>query len=376
MIRSGWAWRARLIASAPPVAAQDGVPFGLQGGADQLDGERIVVDGQERSRSVCLVWTRRWIVSRNSVRADRLDDVLRGAEREPLAALVEHRDDDDGDVLDGRVLLGACEDVPAVELWQDDVQDDARRPQSTSKLQAGRAVPRDSNIETGRRQVELEGDRPTPDRPRRPERSAASRRAARTVVSATGIDESVVGSGVSGGASAAALARAFGRVKVNVLPDAELALDRDLPTVQLHEALRAGPGPARCPPAVAPIWPTWRNSSKTCAWSSGAIPMPVSRTATWTPPSTIRAETSTCPPSGVNFTALESRLKTTCLTFRSSASMRSSAGSTSSDERDAVVARPLAEHGQAVVERLGQGERAQLELHPSRPRPWTGRGCR
>jgi hypothetical protein len=37
----------------------------------------------------------------------------------------------------------------------------------------------------------------------------------------------------------------------------------------------------------------------------------------------------TCPPSGVNFTALDSRLKTTCLTLRSSASMTSIVGSTS-----------------------------------------------
>ena len=44
---------------------------------------------------------------------------------------------------------------------------------------------------------------------------------------------------------------------------------------------------------------------------------------TWTSPSTSRATTSTRPRSGVNFTALDSRLKITCLTLRSSASIRS-----------------------------------------------------
>src|SRR5438105_2673320 len=67
---------------------------------------------------------------------------------------------------------------------------------------------------------------------------------------------------------------------------------------------------------------------------SGGIPTPVSQTETSTPsapawPSPIRGARGsprctsmpTRPPSGVNLTALDSRLKTTCFTLRSSASI-------------------------------------------------------
>src|SRR5687768_14305608 len=64
--------------------------------------------------------------------------------------------------------------------------------------------------------------------------------------------------------------------------------------------------------------PTCLNSSNTAAWSSGAMPMPVSRTVTSSAPFCFRAETWTLPPSGVNFTALESRFSMICLNLRSS----------------------------------------------------------
>src|SRR5207244_1561850 len=54
-----------------------------------------------------------------------------------------------------------------------------------------------------------------------------------------------------------------------------------------------------------------------------------SRTHTTTSSPAARALTSTCPPRSVNFTALVSRLKSTCLSLRSSASMTPMPGSTS-----------------------------------------------
>ena len=65
--------------------------------------------------------------------------------------------------------------------------------------------------------------------------------------------------------------------------------------------------------------PCW-NESKIRSWSAGSIPMPVSVTVTATSSSLAPAPaTSTLPPSGVNFTALLSRLSSTCLSRSSSA---------------------------------------------------------
>jgi hypothetical protein len=64
------------------------------------------------------------------------------------------------------------------------------------------------------------------------------------------------------------------------------------------------------------------------AWSSGAMPTPVSRTAVVTTPSAAVTVTPTRPPSGVNFTALERRFNRICFTFRSSATMSATPGST------------------------------------------------
>ena len=48
------------------------------------------------------------------------------------------------------------------------------------------------------------------------------------------------------------------------------------------------------------------------------MPIPVSLTAICTPASVAKAATEIRPPSGVNFTALDSRLSRICLTLRSS----------------------------------------------------------
>src|SRR5262249_18751836 len=62
--------------------------------------------------------------------------------------------------------------------------------------------------------------------------------------------------------------------------------------------------------------------------SSGAMPIPVSVTAISTKPSAGCAVTAIRPPSGVNLTALERRLRSTCLTFRSSPTSSPRRGST------------------------------------------------
>src|SRR5256886_9947679 len=68
----------------------------------------------------------------------------------------------------------------------------------------------------------------------------------------------------------------------------------------------------------------WKNVSKTLLWSSGAIPIPLSVTEIWKYPELPKgpdcvggrsagpAWIKTCPPAGVNFTELESRLTTHC----------------------------------------------------------------
>src|SRR3989475_3232003 len=77
--------------------------------------------------------------------------------------------------------------------------------------------------------------------------------------------------------------------------------------------------PSPVPSAFFSAVPTWRNSSNTASWSSGAMPIPVSLTDTSTDPSRGTAPTSMRPPSGVNLIAFESRFNTTCRIFRSSA---------------------------------------------------------
>ena len=71
-----------------------------------------------------------------------------------------------------------------------------------------------------------------------------------------------------------------------------------------------------------------------------------------------RACTSTRPPSGVNLTALVSRLSRICLNLRSSATISPSSGSTCCAERDAVALRALAHQRHRVGERRRRGRRS------------------
>src|SRR5215211_3500043 len=78
--------------------------------------------------------------------------------------------------------------------------------------------------------------------------------------------------------------------------------------------------------AVRP--PCWK-ASKIRSRSSAATPTPVSETVTSTSLGSARARTSMRPPSGVNFTAFDSRLTITCLTRSSSACTCPTPGATS-----------------------------------------------
>src|SRR5262249_24545232 len=76
----------------------------------------------------------------------------------------------------------------------------------------------------------------------------------------------------------------IGRRKVKVEP-APSALDTQIlpPCSSMNFRHKVSPRPVPC--CRAALEPTWRNSSKTASWSSGAIPIPVSLTDTSTPPS-------------------------------------------------------------------------------------------
>src|SRR5438067_4121490 len=108
-----------------------------------------------------------------------------------------------------------------------------------------------------------------------------------------------------------------GSVKVNVLPSPRVLSIQIRPPCSSTNRLESAsprPVPSRCSAPTSVCW----NSSKIRSWSSGATPGPVSATETQTSPSTRAERISTLPPAGVNLTAFESRLKTTCRIRRSS----------------------------------------------------------
>ena len=145
-------------------------------------------------------------------------------------------------------------------------------------------------------------------------------------------------------------------------PLAELAVDPDPAAVQLDEPLRereaeAGSLPLldRRPRSAGTPRRSARDPRRRCR-DRCRRPRPAPRR------STRAALTSTAPPSGVNFTAFESRLKITCRIRRSSPSTTSTSGSAASASRTPSFDRPLAHHHDAALERLAQRERRDLEL--------------
>ena len=106
---------------------------------------------------------------------------------------------------------------------------------------------------------------------------------------------------------------ATGSVNTNLLPSPGLLSTQIRPlcsSTKRFDSASPSPVPSRCSLPAAACW----NSSKIRTWSSSAMPGPSSVTETRTSPLTRAAVTSIAPPGGLNLTAFESRLKTTCLT--------------------------------------------------------------
>ena len=96
------------------------------------------------------------------------------------------------------------------------------------------------------------------------------------------------------------------------------------------------------------------------------MPTPVSLTDTSTTPSTGTARTSIRPPSGVNLIALDRRFRTHLPDLPLVGADLLQPLIDGQAQGDAPPARPLAHQGQGVVERRGQVEVRQLQLHPPR----------
>ena len=98
---------------------------------------------------------------------------------------------------------------------------------------------------------------------------------------------------------------------------------------------------------------------------SGAIPMPVSLTEISTEPSACLALIPIRPPSGVNFTALDSKLSSICLIFLSSPTKSPRRSSTvTSRLMPCFVARSRTKVRALSIAR-GRSNVANLQLHPT-----------
>ena len=113
---------------------------------------------------------------------------------------------------------------------------------------------------------------------------------------------------------------------------------------------------------AAPRPPCWKDS-KISSRSSGAMPMPVSDTDTTSSPASRWARTPTAPPAGVNFTALPTRLTTTCLKRSSSDSTSPTSSATSRVRSMPPAGGPLAHHRHGVLQRGGHREHGGLQPH-------------
>ena len=96
------------------------------------------------------------------------------------------------------------------------------------------------------------------------------------------------------------------------------------------------------------------------------MPMPVSRTLTCASSPARRASTVTDPPSGVNFTALVSRFRITCLSLRSSAWAMPRLGSMSHASEIAWLAARSRTIATPCSIRSAQRDRFEVELHLAR----------
>src|SRR5215510_14042251 len=92
--------------------------------------------------------------------------------------------------------------------------------------------------------------------------------------------------------------------------------------------------------------------------------MPVSLTEISTVPLACLALIPIRPPSGVNFTALESRLRRICLILRSSPTKSPRRSSNCNVEVDAMLGSPLPHKGAGIIYCQREIERSNLKLHP------------
>src|SRR6202035_1760125 len=65
----------------------------------------------------------------------------------------DYRDHHHGDVGGRRVLLELGQDLPAIQLWERDVERDRNRPQAPCLLESLRTVSRDYRLVSGRLKV-------------------------------------------------------------------------------------------------------------------------------------------------------------------------------------------------------------------------------
>ena len=103
----------------------------FQGDPDELEGHRVVVDDDDGPAAGLAGRGRDDAPDGEDelLLVHRFDEVVGGAEREALAALGQHRDDDDGRPGDVGVGLDGVQDLPAAQAGQLDVEDDGHRSQ-------------------------------------------------------------------------------------------------------------------------------------------------------------------------------------------------------------------------------------------------------
>ena len=128
----------------------------------------------------------------------------------------------------------------------------------------------------------------------------------------------------------------------------------------------------------SPGWPArWRalerkNRAKTRSWSAGGMPMPESETTSRTVSgrrSSGCAASATRPPSGVNFTAFESRLVTIRSSAAGSPSIHSGRGDTSTLAHEVALRRsPSSTDVHALGDDVGQVAPARVRARDARPR--------
>ena len=113
------------------LADLDGPALRLQGDPDELEGHRVVVDDDDGPAAGLAGRGRDDAPDGEDelLLVHRLDEVVGGAEREALAALRQHRDDDDRASRRCPGRTSPREDLPAAHARKLDVEDDGHRPQ-------------------------------------------------------------------------------------------------------------------------------------------------------------------------------------------------------------------------------------------------------